>query len=128
MTFEGKAGTKTIQGWVTAIEWDEDDLPTVVIIQTEDGIEYLVEETDAADGLLDLEDARVAVTGMVDESDPEGPTISVSAFEILDDTIEWDDDEDDEDDDEDDDGPDVDFDDVDDDVDAGVDEDEEDDA
>lgn len=94
MTYESNAGVRTVKGWVLAIDWDEDDQPMAVVIQTEDGTEYLVEETDAADGLLDLEDAMVEVTGLVDQSDPDGPTISVSAFEVIEDPVDWDEEED----------------------------------
>ena len=98
MAYEAKAGTKTVKGWVLAIEWDEDDMPTAVVIQTEDGTEYLIEETDQAEGLLELEDAQVEVTGEVDDSDPDGPTLTVSAFEVVEEAAEWDDEEDEDDD------------------------------
>ncbi len=94
MSYESNSGVRTVKGWVLAIDWDEDDQPMAVVIQTEDGTEYLVEETDAADALLDLEDAMVEVTGLVDTSDPDGPTITVSAFEVIDDPVDWDEAED----------------------------------
>ncbi len=75
----------TIRGFVVALDWDEEDRPLSVAIQTEDWLEVLVEDSGSGAELLELEDAEVEVHGVLDESDSDNPSIAVKSFEVLED-------------------------------------------
>ena len=73
----------TIIGTVYEDDWDDNDNPTAVVIETRDGEEYLV----AADGkgmeFLTLGDKDVKATGAVVENAEGFKTITVTEYEIL---------------------------------------------
>ncbi|HUU00111.1 MAG TPA: hypothetical protein VM425_01580 [Myxococcota bacterium] len=89
----------TIRGFVTAIDWNDDNVPLSMAIQTEDGMEVLIEDGGKGAALFDMEDAEVEVQGTLDRTDSEFPSIRISSVKILAEPDFEDDEEDDKDDD-----------------------------
>ena len=73
----------TIRGFVTAIDWNDDNVPLSMAIQTEDGMEVLIEDGGKGAALFDMEDAEVEVQGTLDRTDSEFPSIRISSVKIL---------------------------------------------
>ena len=84
---------RTVEGVVTAFDWDQDDEVVAVSIVTEDD-EVIVDDYGDGELLLDYIGETVKVTGKVYEDDDESLHIKVKCFEHCDDIID-DEDEDD---------------------------------
>ncbi len=76
---------RTITGVVAPFEWDEDDeeLVFAVVIITDEGDDYLVDDTDIGEELLELVDSRVKVTGWVEEDEEGELMITVRGYKVL---------------------------------------------
>ena len=82
---EEKRVTTILEGTIMAVDWDEDNHPIEVSIETEEGVEAYVELSEEAEGLLELDGAEVKVFGVLDASDPEYVTMFVDSYEVVDD-------------------------------------------
>ncbi len=111
---------RTVEGVVTAFDWDQDDEVVAVSVVTEDD-EVIVDDYGDGELLLDYIGETVKVIGKLYEDDDESKHIKVKSFDLTED------DEDDDDDDEDDYEEEVDVDDDNDDNDDNEDEDDDDD-
>jgi hypothetical protein len=88
-----KAKLRTLVGIVTPVEWDEDDAPTAVCIETDDDERYYVYPKEQGHALLDKVDMRVEAKGVIEDEDDE-PHILVKEFIELEDDIDDEDDDD----------------------------------
>ncbi len=75
--------TVTITGTVYGNEWDDQERPTAVVIETADGEEYRVSAEGKGKELLKLDDKNVKATGVVVEDSEGQKTIKVTAYEIV---------------------------------------------
>ncbi|MFC1888220.1 hypothetical protein ACFL4G_00545 [Thermodesulfobacteriota bacterium] len=76
---------KTITGIVKPFDWDDDDeeLVFAVTILTEDGDEYLVDDNDLGEELLELVDLPVQATGSIEEDEEGDLLITVRHYKVL---------------------------------------------
>jgi hypothetical protein len=74
----------TLTGTVYEDEWDDNDNPTAVVIETDDGEEYKVSSEGKGKDLLKLGDKDVKVTGVVAEDSEGYKTITVTAYTVMD--------------------------------------------
>ncbi len=76
---------RTITGVVVPFEWDEDDeeLVFAVVVLTDEGDEFLVDDTDLGEELLELVDKRIKVTGWVEEDEDGDWMITVRSYKEL---------------------------------------------
>ena len=85
---------RTVEGVVTAFDWDQDDEVVAVSIVTEDD-EVIVDDYGDGELLLDYIGETVKVTGKVYEDDDESLHIKVKCFEHCDDIIDDEDEDED---------------------------------
>ena len=72
----------TLEGVVTAVDWDDDDNVIDVLLCTSDDEEYYIENNERGEELLDLVSQNVIVTGIVEEDDYGDKVIDVKSYEI----------------------------------------------
>ncbi len=72
----------TITGLVTAWEWDEDNNVTAVAVSTDDD-DYVVDNNDLGEELMELIDHEVEVTGTVSTDEDDLKTIVVTKYKDL---------------------------------------------
>ncbi|NIN00697.1 MAG: hypothetical protein GTO24_22220 [candidate division Zixibacteria bacterium] len=75
--------TVTITGTVYEDEWDDQERPTAVVIETADGEEYRVSAEGKGKELLKLGDKNVKATGVVGEDEEGWKAITVTTYEII---------------------------------------------
>ncbi len=73
----------TIAGTVYEDDWDDDGNPTVVVIESADGEEYVVSASGKGKELLKLDGREVQATGIVSESSEGWKTITIMAYEVI---------------------------------------------
>ncbi len=72
-----------VAGTVWEDEWDDYDNVTAVVIEADDGEEYLVSNEGKGKELLTLGGRNVKVTGVVDEEVDGWKTITVKAYAVI---------------------------------------------
>jgi hypothetical protein len=75
-----KLEERTINGTVLPDIWDDEDNVVGVVIETADGVEYIVEANETSNRLLALIDDLVEATGVVNERFGGDMTIRVESF------------------------------------------------
>jgi hypothetical protein len=78
-----KLEERTINGTVLPDIWDDEDNVVGVVIETADGVEYIVEANETSNRLLALIDDLVEATGVVNERFGGDMTIRVESFKII---------------------------------------------
>jgi hypothetical protein len=78
-----KLEERTINGTVLPDIWDDEDNVVGVVIETEDGVEYIVEANETSNRLLALIDDLVEATGVVNKRFGGDMTIRVESFKVI---------------------------------------------
>jgi hypothetical protein len=78
-----KCDKRTINGVVLPDIWDDEDNIVGVVIETADGVEYIVERDETSDRLLALVDDLVEATGIVKERFGGDMTMRVESFQAI---------------------------------------------
>ena len=73
----------SVTGTVWEDEWDDNDNVTAVVIEADDGEEYLVSNEGKGKELLTLGGRNVKVTGVVGEEVDGWKTITVTAYAVI---------------------------------------------
>lgn len=74
----------TIKGIITAMKWDKDDNVIAICLSTSDEEEYLIEENNFTDELLNLVYEPVKITGFINLNENGSKSIFVESYELLD--------------------------------------------
>lgn len=78
----GKLQMVTLEGIITAADWDDDNNVIAVLLCTPDEDEYLIEDNERGEELLDLVSQNVMVTGILEEDDYGDKIIDIKSYEI----------------------------------------------
>jgi len=85
MKESGKPQQVTITGIITPVEWDEDDCVIAVALSTSDEEEYLIDNNDLGEELLEFTSQNVRITGVLEEDEYGDRKIIVKKYKVFDD-------------------------------------------
>ncbi|MGA1874288.1 MAG: hypothetical protein ACMUIA_01640 [bacterium] len=85
MKERGKPQEVTLTGIITPVEWDENDCVIAVALSTSDEEEYLIDDSDLGEELLEFTSQNVRVTGVLEEDEYGDKRIIVKRYKVFDD-------------------------------------------